>query len=444
MNLTSIVAPAQIVSSEPRPIEHAGWRAGRPVEDPEKTKRWGFVTAKPSEFLVHVRRGRVLSRTSGQGATCFKWPWDAVAVVPTSLQQLQFRADQITTEKVGVEVVGLAVYRIADPLVAYRVLNFSYPERAQAKLECTLTSMFVGAARRLIANLTVEDCLQKRKHALSEELLREIALVVGSGPAGPDTRGWGVVIDTIEIQEVRVMSDKVFAAMQTPFRADVDRKARVAKAEADREIATREAECSRSIEQARIQAALEIAEKRFGLQQAELEAGKQKALAEAEARREVDQATVRAEAAVREQRADIERREAEQRANDAIEQQRLATLEADSELAAYAVRAEAAARHAELARIEWTAELDRRRATTELVALEGRTSAETALAQAKVERERAEAQAHVLTAENLPKLAAAVGQRFGEVKVVQMGGDGNPFGSIAQAVAAVVELARGT
>ena len=117
---------------------------------------------------MHVRAGKVLTRSSGQEATCFKWPWDAVAIVPASLQQLQFRADQVTLEKVGVEVLGLAVYRSADPLVAYRLLNFSYPERAQAKLEQTLTSMFVGAARRLIANLCVEDCLQKRKHALSE------------------------------------------------------------------------------------------------------------------------------------------------------------------------------------------------------------------------------------------------------------------------------------
>src|SRR6185436_19974264 len=115
-------------------------------------KRWGFVTAKPSEYLVHVRRGKVRLRSSGQGASCFKWPWDAVAIVPTSFQRLLFRADQVTREKVGVEVVGLAVYRIAEPLIAYRVLNFSFPERAQQKLERTLIAMCVGATRRLVAN----------------------------------------------------------------------------------------------------------------------------------------------------------------------------------------------------------------------------------------------------------------------------------------------------
>ena len=43
-----------------------GWRAGKPVEDPYKLKRWGFVTAKPSEYLVVVKRGRINRKVSGQ------------------------------------------------------------------------------------------------------------------------------------------------------------------------------------------------------------------------------------------------------------------------------------------------------------------------------------------------------------------------------------------
>jgi regulator of protease activity HflC (stomatin/prohibitin superfamily) len=203
-----------------RPREELGWRQGRPVEDPNKTKKWGFVTAKPSEFLVHCRSGAVLPG-SGQGATCFKWPWDSVSVVPTSFQRLRFVADQVTSEKVGVQVTGIAVYRIAQPQLAFRVLNFSYPERAQEKLERTMTEMLMGATRRLVANLTVEECLQKRKAALADELVAEIAPVVGGTgrPEDHTDQGWGVVLDTVEIQEVRVLSETVFAAMQEPFRA---------------------------------------------------------------------------------------------------------------------------------------------------------------------------------------------------------------------------------
>jgi hypothetical protein len=57
-----------------------GWRRGKPEEDPEKLKRWGWIAARPSEFLVRMRGGQVLS--SGQGASVFKWPWDSVAIVP--------------------------------------------------------------------------------------------------------------------------------------------------------------------------------------------------------------------------------------------------------------------------------------------------------------------------------------------------------------------------
>lgn len=427
-----------------RPEMHDGWRQGRPVEDPEKTKRWGYVTAKPSEYLVHVRRGRVLA-SSGQGATCFKWPWDAVAIVPTSLQRLAFRADQITRERVGVEVVGLAVYRIADPLIAYRVLNFSYPERAQQKLEETLSLMFVGATRRLVANLSVDECLQKRKTALAEELLREVAPVVG-GEGSPDdvtAKGWGVVIDTIEIQEVRVLSERVFQAMQAPFRSELDRAARQARADAEREIALRETECRRGVEESTIQAELALAARRAEAARAEAEARKAASLRQTAFHREVEEARLAAEAAVRERQRAIEDAEAAERARAFIAERERMVEQARAELEAHGQLVEARARRSELERMALDASLERRRLVAAVEQLEGQAAADTAMLKAKVEREQAEARARVAMAERLPELAGAVGQRFGEVKVTQIGdGAASPFASIAQAVASVVELAK--
>ncbi len=233
--------PKKIVQSAlPAKERHeTGWRRHRPLEDPEKTKRWGFITAKPSEFLIHVRRGRIVDRTTGQGASCFKWPSDSVAIVPTTINRLQFTADQVTREKIGVEVSGLAVYRIVDPLVAYRMLNFSYAERAGEKLDEILAEMFVGATRRLVANLAVEEALTRRKETLATELMREIAPIVeGRGRADDHTdKGWGVVIDTIEIQSVKVLSERVFEQMQAVYRAELTRRSR--EAEIEGEAATR-------------------------------------------------------------------------------------------------------------------------------------------------------------------------------------------------------------
>ena len=380
--------------------EQVGWRTGKPVEDPDKTKRWGFVTAKPSEFLVHCRRGRVLA-SSGQGATCWKWPWDSVAVVPTSFQKVAFVADQITLERVGVGISGLAVYRIAEPLLAYRVLNFSYPERAQEKLEETLTDMLMGATRRLVANLTVDECLQKRKAALADELLREIAPVLGgAGRPGDETdQGWGVVLDTVEIQEVRILSGKVFDAMQAPFRAALDRQSREARADAN----------------------------------------KRGALAEAGARREVEEATIDAEAAVRARRSDVELREEEGKAaafqrrielalenerarvEDAQARQALLAAEAQAEIDAHEIMVRARELAMARERMVWVAEHEKRRAAGEVDLLVGRGDAEVALARAHAAAESASAQARVLVAQRLPDLAQALGQRT-ELKLYHIGG----------------------
>jgi hypothetical protein len=407
-----------------RPREDVGWREGRPVEDPEKTKRWGFVTAKPSEFLVHVRNGAVRSTSSGQGATCFKRPRDAVAVIPTSLQRLQFLADQVTVEKVGVEIVGLAVYRIADPLVAYRVLNFSYPERAQEKLEQTLSSMLVGATRRLVANLSVEDCLQKRKRALADELLAEVAPVLG-GTGRPDDasdQGWGVVLDTIEIQEVRVLSEKVFAAMQAPYRMMLQKRANAARGDAEREGALAAAENKRAIETARIQAELKLREEQRQLSERDAAARRERELREAA----------------------IEEELATQRMTSASQQRRtqlaLDIEEARAEREVYEARELTLAKEAGLVDSELSIERARRELRAELDKIEGLARAAVDLESARAERERAEAKARELIAENLPQLAQAVGQRFGEVKVTQIGGDA--FGQVAQALTSVLAAAR--
>jgi regulator of protease activity HflC (stomatin/prohibitin superfamily) len=247
--------PAPMQNQSPVDLhESSEWRKGKPVEDPEKMKRWGFITAKPSEYLIHVRRGKIRRKSTGQGASCFKLPWDSVAVIPTTINRLQFTADQVTLEKVGVQVTGLAVYRIAEPELTFRMLNFSYSERAQEKLGEILTEMFVGATRRLVANLKVEDAITHRKESIARELMAELVPIVeGRGRTDDSTAtGWGVVIDTVEIQNVQVLSDVVFKDMQARFRAELALKARMAEMESSREIATLEAAATRQIEEAKI------------------------------------------------------------------------------------------------------------------------------------------------------------------------------------------------
>lgn len=451
------------IALEHRPRYTDGWRAGKPAEDPEKQKKWGLISARPSEFLLRMRGGTVIQ--AGQGASCFKWPWESVAVIPTTIQRLHFTADQVTSEKVGVQVTGLAVYRIADPLIAFKMLNFSFAERASEKLETMLAEMFVGAVRRLVANLSVEQCLTRRKEGLASELMREIAPVV-SGVGRPEDRtnkGWGVVIDTIEIQDVRVLSQTVFGNMQARFRQEQEQKAREAELQKVRGVKLGEAEAQRQIELAKVATEREVRHER---QTAE----EQAALAKLAAEARVAEARLQAEVEARQRKAEAEERAkmealaAEERARlqavgaqARVEQARIqseidrARLEAEAQAARHEAELSGARHQAEVARAQAeVAEANRQRVEAELhiVELEQRKTwlgHETELARARAAKEIENSVSpeviQLQLANQLPHIAAAFQQKMGEVHVTAIDG-ANPFGYIAAAVEGVMGIAK--
>lgn len=486
-----------LVVAEVEPTRYAqGWRRGKPEEDPDKVKRWGVISARPSEFLIRMRGGEVI--TSGQGATVFKWPWDSVAIVPTTVQRLQFTADQITKEKVGVKVTGIVVYRIAEPLIAFRMLNFSFPERAQEKLATMMEEMCIGATRRLVANLSIEECLTRRKDALASELVREVAPVVsGAGRLEDETnRGWGVIVDTIEIQDVRVTSAHVFANMQARFRQEQERVAREAELEKVRAIKLNEASTEQEVELSRVAAQTEIRRKK---QVAEEEARLEKINGDARveeqrlaqerltranqvaAEREFQLAKIEAEQQVRhnkqvaEEAASLELQQAQARLNEAklraeekqaldkqladarLQQERLrnevevARLEAEAEQARHAARVAEELQQAEVMR----SRADVAEAKRQLTEIEAKTVELEVKKQellSKLELDRAARFKEIentlspeaiqlAIAHKLPELAQAFQQKMGEVHVTAVDG-ANPFGYIAAAVEGVMGLAR--
>jgi uncharacterized membrane protein YqiK len=444
-----------------------GWRRGKPEEDPEKTKNWGFISAKPSEFLIRMRGGEVT--TSGQGRTVFKWPWESVAVVPTTVQRLHFVADQITREKVGVKVTGIAVYRIAEPLIAFRMLNFSFPERAQEKLAEMMEELCTGASRRLIANLTVEQCLTQRKAALAGELIREIAPVVeGQGRLEDTTsRGWGLVVDTIEIQDVRVMSQGVFANMQAPFREDQARVAREAELARTRIIRSEETSTEREVELIRVSASEDIRRQKQQAEEGsrlekiamELRVEEQRQAQERATRarqlaneREFQLAKLAAEQEVktRRQLADDEAQAAKMRAEQAL-QLEVAQLSAQSELARHQARLAEESQQAELIRARVSA-AEAKLMLAELEARAAELELHTEAMREKLELDHAERKKvianlispeaiQLAVAEKLPELAKAFQQNMGEVHVTAIDG-ANPYGYIASAIEGVLGLAK--
>lgn len=465
-----------------------GWRSGKPMEDPDKLKSWGFVTAKPSEYLVVVKAGRIDLRSSGQGMRVWKWPWNTVAIVPTTLQKIDFVADQITRERVGVSVSGVAVYRIAQPEIAYRVLNFTYGESANEKLAATLREMFIGAARRLIANLSLDQCLTNRKEAIASYLMQEIAPVVaGSGrPDDAADQGWGVVLDTIEIQDVKILSRQVFEHLQAPYRAEIATKAEMAELERQRSVAERRAATERQSAEASIHAQREtrILKAKAESEAAEKEAAEALRAEQAKTKVAADELE-RKEALARkritadegvglrqaESTAAVERKKAqlkqEQEMSDLKAREQRRVLVAQAEVAALAAEIEQAehSHRAELRKLELDqarkslaqqANLSLQNQRSEFEDLEKRRALETKRLEAELEHRQQRALADIellvnqgrvlrdLVNQGLPQIASAFKQSFGPIHYTQVGGgeDGGPFGLIGSAMTQVLAVAK--
>jgi regulator of protease activity HflC (stomatin/prohibitin superfamily) len=133
---------------------------------------------------------------------------DRFYLIPSSAQSLSFSADQITCENQGVEVAGFAVWKIDDPQKASSNFDFSHSASALVAIGESLRNVVESAIRHQVANMTIEDVLRKRGSIILQ-LKKELSYMAGQ---------WGLLIETVEIRNVRVLSEQLFKHMQAPFR----------------------------------------------------------------------------------------------------------------------------------------------------------------------------------------------------------------------------------
>lgn len=112
----------------------------------------------------------------------------------------------------GIEVTGMlvwSVYRMEDgPMNCYKFfgddLKKATPHVANGKIE----AMAVAIIRDRIANLTINDILKNRsklRGGVKEEMQKILT-------------GWGIWLETCEIQDVKISSRSLFTNLQTEFR----------------------------------------------------------------------------------------------------------------------------------------------------------------------------------------------------------------------------------
>ena len=221
-------------------------------DDSRLKKNWGYIVAYPHEYLIHFRGGRLSQKTSGQGASCFKWPRDTVFIIPTSLKEIVFQANQLSVDNVDVRLRGMAIYRINNPMQIYTMLNFANRQQAEEKLARMIGDLCRSTAKWLVANMRVEECLRKRKEDIAESLKREVSLVVAD-----QEKGWGVEVVTIDIQDVYIQDAEIFSAMQILFKTEKLRESELSRLEMQKDLDIRKLQQVRELAEHRKNTELE-------------------------------------------------------------------------------------------------------------------------------------------------------------------------------------------
>jgi flotillin len=192
------------------------------------TRRVGFIVAGPAEFAIHRRGGQTLKAGRGISFLCLPLI-DRCYIIPSTAQSIGFVADQITAENQGVEVAGFTVWKIDDPHKASACFDFSDSAVALASIGENLRNVVESAIRHQVANMAIEDVLRKRGTIILQ-LKNELAYIAGQ---------WGLVIETVEIRNVKVLSTQLFAQMQAPFRDKMRLQSETSALETEKQLAER-------------------------------------------------------------------------------------------------------------------------------------------------------------------------------------------------------------
>lgn len=251
-------------------------------DDPRLKKRLGYIAALPSEYLIHFRNGKLNKETSGQGGRCFKRWNDTTFIIPTSLKEIIFEANQLTSDNVDVKIRGMAVYRINDPIRIYKLINFSHRQSAEEKLARMIGDMCRSTSKWLVSNMKVEECIRKRKEDIAGALKKETSYVVAH-----DESGWGVEIVTIDIQDVYIQDEEIFNAMQMMFKTEKMRESRLAQMETERNIEVNRLEQERELAEHRKTTELEKAQIEAEIEDKKLEMEKNGEIKKLETQREL-------------------------------------------------------------------------------------------------------------------------------------------------------------
>lgn len=429
-----------------------------------------YRIANPDEaIIVTGRKGKSVAGANGQtttdlsgqkvvtGGGIFVLPFVQKSfTLSLRSRQLSITTTAQTSNGITIQAQAVAVVKVGGEESMIRAAAQRFLSQ-QAEIESSTQEVLSGSLRGIIGTLTVESIIQDRA-ALASAVL---------GAAEDALTKQGLVVDTLQIQEIRDNQDYI-VNLGRPEAANVRRKAEVADTEA-----------TRASEEAKIDAQKIILNKNreLQLQQATIQQETDKARAEAEAAKPLEDAiqrqqivaqeeiTAGKEAALKEQKLNAEIRKVADAEAYRIKAIAVANADAQVATAEGAAKAEIAKADAERERRvlaaaaterEGLAQRESRKALAEAIAAEGLAEASAIEAKGLAEAKSIEARGLALAEQSqavlaqqaleiLPRMAKELAAGYGSIDnltVVSADGANKLTGDMVGNIKGITEMLK--
>lgn len=217
---------------------------------------WKKVIVPPNVYVVHTRLNRKEPVTLGLGVSFrYNSQKDAYIVIPAAMQTIGVVANCISKEKQGVNVLAYVQWQIADFSIAYKKLDFTNTKDPLGIVNAQLREQAEAAIKDKVATMSVEEVLTDKAPVISELTSRLRNVAEGQ-------EGLGIKIITVQIREAVVSSSSLWNDLQSPFRNEQKKKARISQLEMENEIHTKELETRKLKENREADTNLEIEQKK--------------------------------------------------------------------------------------------------------------------------------------------------------------------------------------
>jgi SPFH domain/Band 7 family protein len=210
--------------------------------------RWSFVGARPDEWLLLVRRGKLAD--AGVGIYAFRLPGDDVVRFSSTLQRVTFSVEALTADRLALAVEGFLLWTVSPangmPLRAFAKLGLANLDRPPRELRSerhllaapqhhALQALVAAEALAVISALALEDAVS-RPEALADQLRARLRRF---------GEGVGIEIQSLELARVRPADPAVLRELAAPREEALRRIAELERLEASEAIDQRDRESRR-------------------------------------------------------------------------------------------------------------------------------------------------------------------------------------------------------